>query len=164
VLLLVSCIMADEPCWWILCISPLWHPEVRHEVTLVWKVLLEQLPAKQLHQADWERYITIQPLISIHKYHFWTKVVTDLQPSNGSQLNNDYVCFDGIYIVNSSHIKLSINKAKYLFLMQVCFGFIIRLHKNTYRYLRNNFKISSKGDGDLNFTLVSFTKLVLEHA
>jgi hypothetical protein len=55
VLLLVSCIMADEPCWWILCISPLWHPEVRHKVTLVWKVLLEHLPANQLHQADWER-------------------------------------------------------------------------------------------------------------
>jgi len=55
VLLFVSCIMTDEPCWWILCISPLWHPEVRHEVTLVWKVLLEHLPANQLQSADWER-------------------------------------------------------------------------------------------------------------
>lgn len=55
VLLFVSCIMADEPCWWILCISPLWHPEVRHEVTLVWKVLLKHLPAIQLQSSDWER-------------------------------------------------------------------------------------------------------------
>jgi hypothetical protein len=115
-LFFVSCVMADEPCWWILYISPLWHPEVRHEVTLVWKVLLEHLPANQLHQADWESYITLQqPLISIHKCHFWTKVVTDLQPSKGSQLNNDYVYFDGIYKVKSNHINLSINKANYFF-------------------------------------------------
>jgi len=29
--------------------------------------------------------------------------------------------------------------------MQVCFGFIKRLQQNTYRYLCNNFKISSNG-------------------
>lgn len=68
VLLFVSSIMADEPCWWILYISPLWHPEVRHEVTLVWKVLLEHLPANQLYQADWERR-EVHHITAVFNFH-----------------------------------------------------------------------------------------------
>jgi hypothetical protein len=68
----------------------------------------------------------------IHKYHFSTEVVTDLQPSNGSQLNNDDICFDGIYIVKNSNIKLSINKANYLFLNA---GMIWFYHQATAKHI-----------------------------